>query len=90
MGNYSATERRCLSVTKYSTELNIDKYGTTALSLLLVVLDDEVFVGEHAAVDRLAALPVAVREVAALHHEVLHHAVEHRPVVVKRLPYTNN
>ena len=57
----------------------------TALSLLLVVLDDEVFVGEHAAVDGLAALPVAVREVAALHHEVLHHAVEHRPVVVKRL-----
>ncbi len=49
------------------------------------MLDDEVFVGEHAAVDGLAALPVAVREVAALHHEVLHHAVEHRPVVVKRL-----
>ncbi len=58
------------------------------MSLLLVVLDDEVFVGEHSAVDGLAALPVAVREVPALHHEVLHHAVEHRPVVVKRLPYT--
>ncbi len=58
----------------------------TALSLLLVVFDYEVFVGEHAAVDGLAALPVAVREVAALHHEVLHHAVEHRPMVVKRLP----
>ncbi len=54
------------------------------------MLDDEVFVGEHAAVDGLAALPVAVRKVAALHHEVLHHAVEHRPVVVKRLPYKYN
>jgi hypothetical protein len=66
------------------------KVSGTALSLLLVVLDDEVFVGEHAAVDGLAALPVAVREIPALHHEVLHHAVEHRPVVVKRLPYMYN
>ncbi len=83
---WATTQQRnggVFSLTKYGTGI---KYGTSALNILLVVLDDEVFVGEHAAVDGLAALPVAVREVPALHHEVLHHAVEHRPVVVKRLP----
>ena len=46
----------------------------------------EIFVGKHSSIDGLAALPVAVREVPALHHEVLHHPVEDGTMVVKRLP----
>ena len=53
---------------------------------LLVVLEDEVFVREHASVDGLAPLAVAVREVSALDHEVLHNPVEYCTVIVQRLP----
>lgn len=50
------------------------------------MLQREVLIGKHAAVDGLAPFPVAVREVSALHHEVFHHSVEDGPMVVQRLP----